>query len=220
MSQPKPRERRRRRTKQAILDAASHIINQQGPAAVSMRGLAQAIDYSPAGLYEYFDSKEEIISEVCHQGHLRLTEYLSRVDTTVPVLSYLIELGLAYIDFAVNNADYFLLMFTTAAGEADAASEHEEGMEQILERMHKEGSSFPILLAGIQRAIEEGEFATSPERGLLELAYGHWAIVHGMAMLRVTAIRGVPLDYAKADRATLEVFNRGEAAIARTLRRK
>ncbi len=64
--------RRHVRTKQAILDAALEIVIQNGPAALSMRSLAERIDYSPAGLYEYFSSKEEIISAVCDEGQRML----------------------------------------------------------------------------------------------------------------------------------------------------
>ena len=59
-----PRTKRHLRTKQAILDAARQIIAEEGPAALSMRALADRIDYSAAGLYEYFGSKEEIIAAV------------------------------------------------------------------------------------------------------------------------------------------------------------
>ncbi|MCB0074139.1 MAG: helix-turn-helix transcriptional regulator, partial [Caldilineaceae bacterium] len=46
------RERRALRTREAILDAARQIISRQGADALSMRAIAKAIDYSPAGLYE------------------------------------------------------------------------------------------------------------------------------------------------------------------------
>ncbi|NJN55580.1 MAG: helix-turn-helix transcriptional regulator, partial [Anaerolineae bacterium] len=59
MDELTPRERRHLRTKDAILDAARLIIKEQGADALSIRAIAEQIDYSPAGLYEYFGSKEE-----------------------------------------------------------------------------------------------------------------------------------------------------------------
>ena len=50
------RRKRHIRTKQAILDAALEIISEDGPNALSMRNLADRIDYSAAGIYEYFAS--------------------------------------------------------------------------------------------------------------------------------------------------------------------
>lgn len=51
-----PRERRAQRTRDAILEAARGIISKKGVEALSIRSIADAIDYSPAGLYEYFGS--------------------------------------------------------------------------------------------------------------------------------------------------------------------
>ena len=53
-----PRQRRHLRTKDAILDAARQIIATEGAEKLSMRAIAKRIDYSPAGLYEYFGSKD------------------------------------------------------------------------------------------------------------------------------------------------------------------
>ena len=107
-----PRERRFQRTKQAILDAALEIIREEGPGALNMRALAERSDYSAAGLYEYFGGKDEIIAEVCQQGHERLASHMRRADASLPVVDYLYEIGIGYIRFALENPDYFLLMFT------------------------------------------------------------------------------------------------------------
>ena len=119
-----PRERRRQRTEQAILDAARQIIREQGIDALSMRGIADAIDYSPAGLYEYFGSKEEIVYAVIGQGFERFTRALQSVDGSLPAAEYMVEMGMAYIDFATRNPDFFLLMFTTAPLADIFADEH------------------------------------------------------------------------------------------------
>ncbi len=106
------RTRRRTRTRQAILKAASEIVRQQGPDALSMRALAERIDYSAAGIYEYFASKEEIINAVCAEGFDRLAGYMRQSDPALPVADYLLAIGLAYIRFALENPDYFVLMFS------------------------------------------------------------------------------------------------------------
>ena len=107
-----PRERRFQRTKQAILDAALEIIREEGPGALNMRALAERSDYSAAGLYEYFGGKDEIIAEVCEQGHERLASHMRQADASLPVVDYLYEIGIGYIRFALENPDHFLLMFT------------------------------------------------------------------------------------------------------------
>ena len=187
-----PRQRRHLRTRDAILDAARQIIREEGADNLSMRGIAERIDYSAAGLYEYFGSKDEIITAVCMQGEERLYQKMINVDKSLPPLEYLVELGLGYIDFAINNADHFKLMF---ASEIQPPEEMEE--------MFREKSSFAILVSAIQRGIDEGVFITRAGFELMDMTYLAWAIVHGIAMLRITRLSLIPYDFGVADREVL-----------------
>ncbi len=191
----KPRTRRYLRTKQAILDAALAIINQYGPNALSMRELADRIDYSPAGLYEYFGGKDEIIEAICEQGHEELTAYMDAVDRSLPLKDYMMGIGLAYIRFALTYPDHFLLMFTSATPPEFSSDLPAEALT--------EGSSFGILVQAIQRGIAEGVYTTRPGYGWLEMSYAAWAMVHGIAMLRVTSLRGFEYTFDEADRQAL-----------------
>jgi AcrR family transcriptional regulator len=197
----KPRTRRYLRTKQAILDAALAIINQHGPEALSMRELADRIDYSPAGLYEYFGGKDEIIAAICEQGHEELTAYMDAVDRSLPLKDYMMGIGLAYIRFALAYPDHFLLMFTSATPPEMTAEAPAEALA--------EGSSFGILVQAIQRGIAEGVYTTRPRYDWLEMAYAAWAMVHGIAMLRVTSLRGFDYPFDEADRQALNSLHYG-----------
>ena len=196
-----PRARRFLRTKQTILDAALEIVRTEGPAGLSMRALAERSDYSAAGIYEYFSNKDEIIQAVCEQGHERLASHMRQADPGLPILGYLLGIGLGYIRFALENPDHFLLMFTTAPPAAT-------GKDMSAELL-KDDTSFGILLGAIRRGIEEGVFKSRPGFGLMEMAYTAWVTVHGMAMLRLTSLRGYPMDFEAADQAGLVNFARG-----------
>jgi AcrR family transcriptional regulator len=192
------RDRRFRRNKQAILDAALEIIREAGPTALSMRALGERSDYSAAGLYEYFGGKDEIIAAVCDQGYDRLTAHMRRADPGLPAAEHLVEIGLAYIRFALENPDHFLLMFTVAPPSPSGGVSPQE--------MLAGESSFAILLRAIRRGIDEGVFRARPGFGLMEMAYAAWGIVHGLAMLRITNLRGYPMDFDAADREALLHF--------------
>lgn len=201
MNELTPRQRRRLQTKQAILDTARQIINQEGVATLSMREIARRIDYSPAALYEYFGGKEEIISAVSAEGHGRLTAALRRVLEDLPPAEKLTAIGLAYIDFAVTYPEHYLLMFTTLPP------------DNGIEAMMGEISSFPILLGVIEEGIAAGDFRTRPDYGVQEIAYAAWSLVHGISMLRLTYLKDFPLDFAAADRRALDTFARGLTAV-------
>ncbi|MEM9777761.1 MAG: TetR/AcrR family transcriptional regulator [Chloroflexota bacterium] len=178
----KPHERRHLRTKQAILDAARKLLAEKGVNGVSLRGIAREIDYSPAGLYEYFDSKEDIVRAVCQEGHLKLAAEMGRVDDDLPYPEYLRGIGQAYQSFARSNPDHFMLMFTIAP----------KGNQ--LDDFMDEGSSFPILMSAIQRGIDEGYFKMHPA-GISAMAMILWSSVHGLAMLEHTQLKGSDIDF-------------------------
>lgn len=192
-----PRQRRHAKTRQDILEAARQIIASKGLDELSMRELANQIDYSPAGLYEYFNSKEEIIHALSTEGHRRLEAYILQVDENQPPADYLAAIGLAYIDFALRNPEHYLLMFTKMPA------------KQRVEDLVKKGSSFSILLRAVQRGIEAGVFKTRPGFGLNEMAYAVWSQVHGIAMLRLTYLREFDLDFSIADREAVWALSRG-----------
>lgn len=212
-----PRERRQARTSQAILDAARHIIQHEGIDALSMRAIAERIDYSPATLYEYYGGKDEIVAAVCEQGHQLLYQAMTRVDSGLPVLDYVMEIGLVYIRFAVDNPDYFQLMFRSgesgnpvAPPQPSADRQPDTYNGQTLEQaMADNASSFSLLLQGIGRGIAEGVYKPKPGLGLLEMAYGCWSLVHGLATLRIAHGSGFPIDYNQTERQILSQFGRG-----------
>jgi AcrR family transcriptional regulator len=203
-----PRERRHQRTQQGIIEAARQIIRESGVDALSIRAIAERIDYSPAGLYEYFGSKEEIVAAVCAQNFERFTRRLAQVDTTLPITEYMLELGLSYIDFALRNPDSFLLMFTTFPL---LQVNQKQAPDDLMPLMTKDDDAFAILVRGVQRGIDEGIYHPKPGFGAVEMAYALWALVHGMAMLRVTSGSVMPFDYNIVEGETLRRFGAGLA---------
>lgn len=201
-----PRERRYQRTQQAILNAALSILTEEGIDKLSIRAIADRIDYSPAALYEYYGSKEEIIGALCGEGHNRLKHYMEQVSLSLAPSKYLQEIGLAYIQFALQNPSYFLLTFTSpttrptftegSTGEPDA-------------EMADHDSAFSLLLSGVQRAIDCGVVHQSAELSTVEIAYAFWAVVHGAAMLRTTHLLQSRFNLEHADRVMLAAFIRG-----------
>ena len=198
MTKKTPRERRHERTREAILTAARQLVAERGADNVSLRAIARRIDYSPAGLYEYFDGKEAIIDALCNRGNELLGRTLRRVPPDTPYHEYMVQLLEAYIDFARHNPELFSLMFTQLT----------IGMTEIPVEYPPE-DSFTILVNAVQRGLDEGHFAAGDDYGIFEIAYSLWAMAHGMAMLQVNYMRDFNFDFAAADRQAVEVFLAG-----------
>jgi AcrR family transcriptional regulator len=200
---PSTRTRRHLRTRQAILDAAREIISEDGMHALSMRALADRIDYSPAGLYEYFGGKEEIVSAVCQEGSAFLYDAMAQADPSLSPADYLYQIGRSYIQFALDHPDYFLVMFTEGSPPGGTEDEGPGEGEQDSE------SPYGLLEQAVQRGIDSGAFVVRSGFGLDEMAYAAWTLVHGMAMLRITSLRDYPADLDAADHQALANFLRG-----------
>ncbi|HSH05041.1 MAG TPA: TetR/AcrR family transcriptional regulator [Anaerolineae bacterium] len=197
MAKPNRRELRRQEVRQSILDAARTIVKKGGIENLNMRAIAKAIKYSPSGLYGYFDSKQALIEAIATQGYERLAEYLLAVEKTPQLEKYLTELGLAYVTFARENPDYYVIMFTTVPS-----------TEAVLE-IRAEGSVFDFLLRTIEEAVNTGVFRTHPNFGVRQMTYATWAHVHGIAMLQVTFLSNPDILSDLHDRAAIEAFFRG-----------
>src|SRR5689334_5028600 len=103
MKQPRRRQRHAD-MKAAILQAARTVILDRGAAHFSLREVARRSGYSPAGLYEYFSSKEDLVRAVADESLAQLYAYLSRAAADLPPAQRLVELGLAYVRFARENS--------------------------------------------------------------------------------------------------------------------
>ncbi len=194
------RERRQARTKDEILNAAIELIMEQGIDNLQMREVAKRVDYSIGGLYQYFASKDEIINAACIEGDRRLTEYIKAVPTTLPLKTYLCEVGEAYIQFARQNPNHFAILFSMrTVGIAEPFAADAPEME----------GSFGILMTAVMRGIEAGQIQVTEGFGAWEITYNLWAIVHGMATLEVSYLRDFKFDFETANRHGLEIFVAG-----------
>lgn len=182
MEELSPRAKRHQRTRDAILDAARHIVHEDGISGLSMREIARRIEYSPAGLYEYFGSKEEIIEAICAEGFRRLTMQLRSADPALPPVEHLAEVGRNYVRFAMQNPDFFLLMFTNAPlSGADGVDAHVP-----FHHFLQQSPSFQALEQAIRRCVDAGAIQAEGDEEVFSIALSNWQNVHGIAMLGIS----------------------------------
>ena len=98
------REREKQGLRQDILAAALEIAAHEGWQAVTMRKVAELIEYSPPTLYEYFDSKDAILQGLVHEGFSKMVAQMrAALTTTTNPQERLVQLGCAYTLFAWDN---------------------------------------------------------------------------------------------------------------------
>jgi len=199
MSTITPRKKRHARSRQAILDAAASMIMQHGYEKLSLRELARQADYSPAGLYEYFASKEDILLAISEQITRQMSAALEAVPQDMPVRDHLVQLALAYIQYALQNKEHFQLM--------NALPSRRKSLDEPV----PPDSPYTILLRAVQRALDAGEIQTRADTRPDEIAFSLWALVHGIAALRLTHLQDFQADFEKTDRQAIETLLKGLA---------
>src|SRR5262249_3646317 len=104
-------ERERESVRQAILEAARDLFVAEGYQNVSMRRIADRIEYSPAAIYGYFPSKDDIFFALAEEGFEILHEMANAVPASEdPVESLKARLGVLY-EFSRTHTEHFALMF-------------------------------------------------------------------------------------------------------------
>ena len=106
-------ERDREAVRRAILDAARELFVTEGFQHVSIRKIAERIEYSPAAIYSYFPSKDDIFFALAEQGFRLLGDPANAVEQLkhLPALDRLRAVFWRMYEFSVEHPQYFALMF-------------------------------------------------------------------------------------------------------------
>lgn len=164
------------------IDTTHALIVDRGIAGLSIRAVAEEINYSPAALYRYFDSKEALVDAVRGQCFERLNTALMEAMQQVVLTQadagaaeQLFAAGLAYIHYARQHPADYHLMFQLNPSTATQAANRQVAMS--------------ALLYIVRYGIERGDFVTRPDYGEDAIIYQCWATVHGLAMLQAAVMQ-------------------------------
>lgn len=172
------RERGRLEMITAIVETSAEIVARDGADALTMRGVAGALGYSPGALYEYFDSKEAILAALYFHGQGGLDAYCARIvrdlpETADPV-DMIREIGRAYRTYALDHAEMYRMAFWELKSPETAAE---------MTAPDDESGSFGLTVETVASGIRAGLIIDQPP---LDIAFALWAAVHGFVMLEIS----------------------------------
>ena len=147
--------------RRVLLAAAVDAINDAGPAALSLRDLARRADVSHAAPAHHFSDKAGLITALATEGYDRLAAGLDIAQGD------LLELGLAYVRFALGHPAHFQVMFAPGLCNPDDP-------ELIAAKRRA--------FAPLQAAVDARPAAKSPEARRRD-ALAAWSKAHGFATL-------------------------------------
>jgi AcrR family transcriptional regulator len=169
-----PSERRYEKTRQGILNAARALLLEGGVESISMRTLADKVDYSPAALYKYFANKEEIIEALRQEAWELMANFEPDIPPGLSMADMFVLSGRNYVKFATQYPEYYLLIMSTT----------ETGPESLDE--FKKSPAFIDLLQFTRAAVSSGEFVLPEGFTPIHFALLSWFVVHGISLLKLT----------------------------------
>jgi len=142
-------DRERQAVRQAILDAARDLFVSDGYRNVSIRKIAERIEYSPAAIYSYFPSKDDIFFALAEEGFRRLDARVRSAGTFEDPLQEVRATWWAYYEFSKEQREFFELMFVDRS--VPQITEQWAGLAFVHQMLE-------IAAKRIQRCIDAGYF--------------------------------------------------------------
>lgn len=104
--------RQKEETRNNILGAAYDIVKEDGWNGLSMRKIADRIEYTAPIIYEYFSNKEAILNELTGKGFIKLSKELEKAKAKFEKPEDQLEaMWMAYWDFAFTDTEMYQVMF-------------------------------------------------------------------------------------------------------------
>jgi len=172
------RAREKEGIREEILEAARSLFVKDGYENVSIRRIAEKIEYSPGTIYLYFRDKAEILQHISDETFGRLERKLSAInrDTAGDPLDRLRRGLRVYVQFGLDNPDHYIITFMIATREKEASD--------TAFCATGGGKCFQELVKGVITAMEAGQIEPGD---VAEISQALWAGVHGVTSLLITA---------------------------------
>lgn len=167
------KEREREEIRRKILDTARDLFAREGYDRVTMRRVADAIEYSATTIYNHFEDKDDLVEALCYEDFTRLLGQLEANPLPKDPVEKIRQLGLAYALFGQAHPHQYRFMFMTPQKWEGARHEVSPPGQQ----------AYGLLRAAVEEAVSSGRFRKGSIDTFTQVL---WASIHGAVALLVT----------------------------------
>ena len=151
-----PAERRREKVRQTILEAAERVFAEEGYEGLSIRRLADEIDYSPYAIYKYFASKTELVGCLKEAFFMRLVRNIETAIGDEPSSWVFVkDCTKAYVRTAMEKPHHYVAAFTPTSSPVDDCADESELMQ---DESTPSAVAFRFLCDGLRDGVAQGVF--------------------------------------------------------------
>ena len=166
------RLREKEKVRAAILTTAWQLVKEDGWQSLSIRKIADAIEYSVPVIYDHFESKEAILVHFAEEGFRLLTKKIQQAkEKFAEPVDQLKAMADAYSNFALKNKEYYQLMY----GVGMACCEGEKCQDD------KEGFDY-FVMESIKAAMSKSK---QPVGNVCLKYHTFWSILHGLVSIKI-----------------------------------
>ena len=153
----------------ALMTAALSLIDEHGVKGLALSDAAHLAGVSVAAPYRHFKDKGALLAEIATEGFAMFRDALARAAKTHPddKVKRLVEMGVAYVDFALQHRSHFKVMWEGGVDKADYPE-----MQHIASQAY-------LLLEEAARDLHPRAHLNRQQA----LVTAAWSVVHGYAML-------------------------------------
>lgn len=163
--------------RQDILDAARELFVKEGYENVSMRRVAEKIEYSPTTIYLYFEDKASLLYAICEETFGKLAKRMEAISREGDDPIEALRRGCrAYVDFGLKNPNHYKLTFINHPQHPGDDKRHlrEESMGM---------RAYGNLRAGVEACINAKKFRETDVEAVTQMM---WAGGHGITSLLIS----------------------------------
>jgi AcrR family transcriptional regulator len=175
-------ESRRKDEKDALrkklLDAARELFVAHPYEEVSLRMIAERAEYSAPTILNHFGSKEGLIFAICEEDFGALRARFERLTRVADPVERLRKIGLAYVDFAMENPNHYRFMFIAPHPIPDPN-------DPRFDRQNPDRDAYAFLRVTVAEAIAAGRLRGGHDDADM-VAQVLWSGVHGLVSLHLT----------------------------------
>ncbi len=184
--------------KQALLEETARILREEGESALSLRRLAASLGVSRTAPYNHFENKEALLCAVAEEGFKRFERAMKAVrprHRDGPGKDMFRALVQAYLKFALNNPEYYNLMYSSASWRPGASTESLAATARNTLRRD---------IQRLQKAQEQGLIKQGVDVSQFVRIY--WGAMHGISRLSLDGVYTDPTSLKKLCNATADMF--------------
>ncbi len=172
MTSANRRAKAKENLRRAILDAARELFATRDYQAVTLRKIAEKIEYSPTAIYLHFKDKHEILLQLIEEGFQLLIDMLATADSIEDPIERLRAGGHIYLQFAQEQPHYYGLMFQLQDSQI---------CEELIPRCINGPRAFDFVVHAVVQGMEQGKIDSSFP--VTAVAHAVLASMHGVASM-------------------------------------